>query len=89
MVITIEMSHYPLIEVYEGPIVDLITKLRSVGGLYIRTNAMSTYIQGEFDLVMEHVTEVLREVFEDGVPSSTVMKIIPRKLPVERGFMDF
>jgi len=50
---------------------------------------MSTYVQGEYDLVMEHLTATLKTVFEDGVPSSTVMKIIPRKLPVERGWLEF
>ena len=86
MIITIEMSHYPLVEIYEGPIITLI---KGVEGLSVYTNAMSTYVQGEFDLAMYHITETLKEVYADGIPSSTVMKIIPRKLPIERGWMEF
>lgn len=89
MIITIEMSHYPLVEIYEGPIISLIQKLKMVEGLDVYTNAMSTYVQGEFDLAMEHVTQILKEVYAEGIPSSTVIKIIPRKLPVERGWMEF
>lgn len=89
MIITIEMSHYPLVEIYEGPIITLIKKLKGVEGLFVYTNAMSTYVQGEFDLAMYHITETLKEVYADGIPSSTVMKIIPRKLPIERGWMEF
>jgi len=89
MIITVEMSHYPLVEIYEGPIISLIKKLKAVNGIDVYTNAMSTYVQGEYDLVMEHLTATLKTVFEDGVPSSTVMKIIPRKLPVERGWLEF
>lgn len=89
MIITVEMSHYPLIEIYEGPIILLIQKLKAVEGLDVYTNAISTYVQGEFDLVMLHITKTLKEVYADGIPSSTVMKIIPRKLPVERGWMEF
>ena len=89
MIITIEMSHYPLVEVYEGPIITLIKKLKGVEGLSVHTNAMSTYVQGEFDLAMHHITQTLKEVYADEIPSSTIMKIIPRKLPVERGWMKF
>jgi len=88
MIITVELSHYPLIEIYEGPIISLIHKLKRVEGLDVFTNAMSTYIQGEFDLVMSHLTKILKEVYSDGIPSSTVMKIIPRKLPIERGWLE-
>lgn len=89
MIITVEMSHYPLIDVYEGPIISLIQCLKKVEGLDIHTNAMSTYVQGEFDLVMHHITKTLKEVYGDGIPSSTVLKIIPRKLPVDRGWMEY
>ena len=83
------MSHYPLVEMYEGPIISLIQKLKTVDGIDVYTNAMSTYIQGEYDIVMEHLTKTLKLVFNEGIPSSTVIKIIPRKLPVERGWMEF
>jgi len=89
MIITVEMSHYPLVEIYEGPIISLIQKLKTVDGIDVYTNAMSTYLQGEYGIVMEHLTKTLKLVFEEGVPSSTVIKIIPRKLPVERGWMEF
>lgn len=89
MIITVELSHYPLVEIYEGPIISLIQKLKKEEGLEVYTNAMSTYLQGEYDLVMSQLTKTLKEVYADGIPSSTVFKIIPRKLPVERGWMDF
>ena len=89
MIITVELSHYPLVEIYEGPIIALIQKLKKEEGLKVYTNAMSTYIQGEFDLVMSHLTKTLKKVYADGIPSSTVIKIIPRKLPVDRGWLEF
>lgn len=89
MIITVELSHYPLVEIYEGPIIELIKKLKNVEGLEVYTNAMSTYVQGEFDLVMSRLTATLKSVYDEGTPSSTVMKIIPRKLPVERGWLEF
>ncbi len=89
MIITIELSHYPLTEIYEGPIISLIQKLKEIEGLDVYTNAMSTYVQGEYDLVMHQLTSTLKEVYADGIPSSTVLKIIPRKLPIERGWMEF
>ncbi len=89
MIITIEMSHYPLVDVYEGPIISLIKKLNKVEGLDVYTNAMSTYVQGEYDLVMEHITKTLKDVFVDGLPSSTVMKIIPMKLSLDKGWKTF
>lgn len=89
MIVTIEMSHYPLVEIYEGPILSLVKSLKTIEGIDVYTNTMSTYIQGEYDWVMKNVTWVLKETYEEGIPSSTVMKIIPRKLPIERGWLLF
>lgn len=89
MTITIEISHYPLVEIYEASIIGLIKKLKTEQSIKIYTNAMSTYVQGEYDLVMQTISTALKEIYQSGEPSSTVIKIIPRDLPLEDGWLTF
>ena len=89
MKITVEISLYPLKDDFESAIITFIKALRSYDGLEVNTNAMSTYVAGDFDLVFKALSTELKKVYELLDTSSTVIKVINRKLPVEAGFLDF
>lgn len=89
MIITVEISHYPLSESYETPIKGLIKAFHASEGVRVYTNAMSTYLQGDYDKVMHCITTSLKECLSEELVSSTVMKIIPGKLPIGDGFRDY
>lgn len=76
MRISVEMSLYPLQADYISEILGFIEALNKIEGLSIKTNTMSTQIHGEYDLVMNSITECLKIPFESGVPMSLVTKIL-------------
>jgi uncharacterized protein YqgV (UPF0045/DUF77 family) len=56
MKISIELSLYPLAEEqYKTEIWAFIKKLRTVDGLQVITNGMSTQVFGDYDLAVSHV----------------------------------
>lgn len=89
MQITVEMSLYPLVEDYTRVIIDFIRGLNDNPDVLVRTTAMSTYISGEYEVVMNLLTNDLKPVFEQIPDSATVLKIIPKDLNVEDGFLNF
>jgi uncharacterized protein YqgV (UPF0045/DUF77 family) len=89
MQITVEISLYPLAQDYEHHIIDFIQRLKSHDDILVRSNAMSTYIQGNFDVVWEILRQELKETFKSGVPVSNVLKIIPRMLPLSDTWLEF
>ena len=89
MQLTVEMSLYPLVEDYTRVIIDFIRTLNANPDVLVRTTAMSTYISGEYDVVMKLLTNELKAVFEQIPDSATVLKIIPKDLNVEDGFLNF
>ncbi|MDF1696023.1 MAG: YkoF family thiamine/hydroxymethylpyrimidine-binding protein [Saprospiraceae bacterium] len=89
MKVTIEISLYPLVENYTSIIIDFIKRLKSDSTIKVFSTAMSTYITGDYDIVMKVVTQELKEVHEKIPDSSTIMKIIPKDLHVEKGFLNF
>jgi uncharacterized protein YqgV (UPF0045/DUF77 family) len=89
MQITVEISLYPLAQDYEHHIIDFIQRLKSHDDILVRSNAMSTYIQGNFDMVWEILRQELKETFKSGVPVSNVLKIIPRMLPLSDTWLEF
>lgn len=89
MIITVEISHYPLHETYEEPIKKLIRSFHAHDEVEVYTNAMSTYLQGYYDQVMNCLSQGLKEAMLEEIVSSTVIKIIPRKLPISEGFRDY
>ena len=89
MKITIELSLYPLKEDYTGVIIDFIKNLKKHNQVNVHSTAMSTYVSGDYDEVMSIVTSELKKVHQLVPDSSTVMKIIPKDLNVEKGFLSF
>lgn len=86
MIVTLEISLYPLKDEYESDIIPFIQSLNSNPELKVFTNAMSTYVKGEWSTVNNVLSTALESLWSEGGTSSTVMKIIPRDLPIEDGF---
>ena len=63
MKVSVELTLSPLQDEFEAPIIHFIKKLRS-SGLIVYENPLSTQIYGEYDRVMEVLTNEVREVFE-------------------------
>ena len=89
MQVTLEISMYPLKNEYEAYIIDFISRLKHNEGILVKTNAMSTYIQGEFEDVWNLLGKELNGTFESGIPVSNVIKIIPRALPLKDNWLEF
>lgn len=75
MIISVEISYYPLTERYLAPIGDFINRLNAYQDIEIRTNGMSTQVFGEYEVLMQAITFEIWKSFD--VPHSVfVLKII-------------
>ena len=75
MMISVELSYYPLAEDYKPPIREFIARLQK-SGVDVRPNAMSTHLFGEYDDVMDLVNEAIRWSFETHGKAAFVAKYI-------------
>jgi len=65
MEISIEISLYPLAEEkFKTEIWAFIKRLRSVDGLQVITNGMSTQVFGDYDLAVKHVMSEIKLVHQ-------------------------
>ncbi|MEM1144004.1 MAG: YkoF family thiamine/hydroxymethylpyrimidine-binding protein [Pseudomonadota bacterium] len=83
MIVTAELSLYPLADDYLRTIKAFIENLNEQAGLTVVTNAMSTQIRGESPVVFRAVEQLLNrsaEQFEDQV---LVCKFIPKPLAID------
>lgn len=63
MQISVELSLTPLQDDFEAPIKNFIKKLRS-SGFKVVENPLSTQVYGEYDKIMEYLTEEVKETFQ-------------------------
>lgn len=70
-----EISLYPLKDSFIPPIDAFIEALNNYDSLEVSTNALSTMIKGEYDVLMEMLTKEIKLHFEGGIPSVFVLKI--------------
>jgi len=89
MIITVELSLYPLKDDFEEVILAFIKRLRSYPELKVYTTAMSTLVKGEMDVIFDTLKVELKEVYSKLDTASTVIKIVNRPLPVEDGYYEF
>tara|TARA_R110002110_G_scaffold91264_2_gene237562 strand:+ start:184761 stop:185015 length:255 start_codon:yes stop_codon:yes gene_type:complete len=83
MTLTAELSLYPLQENYISIIQAFIEDLRSEDlGLTVVTNAMSTQICGDWDIVMSRISKVLHSSYEAHGRQVLVCKLIPGQLDI-------
>jgi len=78
MKVTVEISMYPLKEVYVKPIDDFIRALYKYN-VEVTSNFTSTHVIGEFDEVMRAVNSEIKEVFKEG-QTSFVIKVLNEDL---------
>lgn len=75
MNISVEISYYPLRVEYIPHIKDFIGRMKGYTDLEVNSNTMSTQIFGDYDTVMQALSEEIRRSFE--LPHSIfVLKII-------------
>lgn len=75
MIVSVEISYYPLHNEYLEPIGDFIERVKQYKALWVRVNGMSTQVIGEYDEVMPILTKEIRKSIE--LPASVfVMKIL-------------
>ena len=76
MKIAVEISLYPLDAHYVGPIKDFIARLNRHAGLQVITNAMSTQVAGEHDLVFAALAAETKTTFAGERRCVFVMKVL-------------
>ncbi len=76
MQIGVEISLYPLNADYIPPIRDFIARLNTEPRLRIVTNAMSTQLFGEYDVVLPLLQSEMRRTFGENAKAVFVMKVL-------------
>lgn len=77
MIMTVEISMYPLQQDYKPLILAFIAKLNSYPGLRINTTATATTIIGDYVQVMRTLTEMLAWSHDQHGKAVYVTKFIP------------
>jgi uncharacterized protein YqgV (UPF0045/DUF77 family) len=77
MIITVEVSMYPLQENYKDPITAFIERLHTYAGLRINTTATATTVTGEYQTVMRMFSEMLEWSYNTYGKAVYVTKFIP------------
>lgn len=77
MIMTIEMSMYPLQENYRELILDFIERLNTYAGMRIDTTATATTVTGEYRTVMSMLSEMLEWSHNTHGKAVFVTKFIP------------
>jgi uncharacterized protein YqgV (UPF0045/DUF77 family) len=76
MHIAVEISLYPLTGGFIPPIEDFIARIRRHEGLQAVTNAMSTQVRGELDVVMPALQQEIAATFAAPNRAVFVMKVL-------------
>ncbi len=76
MRVTVEISLYPIADVYIPPIDDVIERLNAHESLEVITNPMSTQILGNYDEVMAALNREIKATFESSPKAVFVIKIL-------------
>ena len=82
MRVAVDISLYPIADVYIPPIDDVIERLNSYDSLDVITNPMSTQIRGEYDQVMTALNQEIRTTFETSPKAVFAIKILNN--PIEQ-----
>ena len=75
MKVAVDISLYPLDADFIPPIKDVIDRLDTHEGLEVWTNAMSTQVIGDFDVVMDALRQEIGTTFERIPKGVFVMKM--------------
>lgn len=80
MELSVEISKYPLADDYIPAIKSFIDRLNTVEGLSVVTNTMSTQVFGEYDLVMNTLSQEMKRSYEEFGKAIFVCKFIGANL---------
>lgn len=83
MKLTAELSLYPLKEEYIPAIDTFIAAMREDPGLLVITNAMSTQVCGDYDLVFATISQALAASYRQFGMQILVVKFIPGELDLQ------
>ena len=75
MQISVELTLSPLQDDFEAPIKKFIKSLRT-SGFEVIENPLSTQVYGEYDKIMEFLTEEIKEAFTSSEHILLTMKIV-------------
>ncbi|MCZ2442967.1 MAG: hypothetical protein LC101_04235 [Flavobacteriales bacterium] len=76
MIITVEISHYPLKEAYEEPIIDFLNRMKTHADIIVRTNATSTHLRGEMSVLMPALNKEMETSFSKYGKGIFVLKVL-------------
>ena len=75
MNISVEVSYYPLHDLYLEPIQEFIDRMNTYSSLVVRTNGMSTQVFGEYGEVFDAIKAEIQAAFQ--LPHSVfILKVI-------------
>jgi uncharacterized protein YqgV (UPF0045/DUF77 family) len=60
MVITTEISYYPLSSDFENPVAEFLERLQSIDDIEIQIGSMSTLVTGHYDQVMAAISSTIK-----------------------------
>lgn len=75
MMLSVELSYYPLADDFKPPIRDLIARLQA-GAVEVRPNRLSTHLFGEYQEVMDVLGDAMKWSFETYGKAVFVAKFI-------------
>lgn len=76
MQVAVDISLYPLNGDYVPPIRDFIARLNAQPGITVETNAMSTQVRGDYDVVMAALTAEMRPTLGGPDRAVFVLKVL-------------
>ncbi len=76
MIITMDISIYPMDKNYSPIIRDFIDRIQKYQGIHVKVQAMSTIITGEYNLCMEMIKDELGYYLDSDQTIVSVIKII-------------
>lgn len=82
MRVAVDISLYPIADIYIPPIDDVIERLNSYELLEVITNPMSTQVCGEYDDVMTALNREIKTTFETSPKAVFAIKILNN--PIEQ-----
>lgn len=75
MMVSVELSYYPLTDDFKPPVRKLVERLQN-SGVDVRPNSMSTHLFGEYQQVMDVLNEAMKWSFETYGKAAFVAKFI-------------
>ncbi len=80
MRVAVDISLYPLADDFIPPIKDVIERLSANSSVEVVTNAMSTQIRGDYDVVMAALNQEIQKTFDQCPKAVFAIKILNNPL---------